>query len=271
YLVSPSGSSRAIPTFLSNSASVWRSDVAERRSRTYTVHASSMSMVGRARGSTFAFCRPRKSPSACRRSRTWPSTGNPGASSMSATLKSRRRFCRGGRSFSAQPAASMSSGPAMTPSARARSSALRASGPTTSMSTGACCHGSAWPVRGTMPHVGLWPYTPQKWAGLRMDEPMSLPASSAVSPAASAAAEPPEDPPGQRAIGRARPRARPFEVADHDGVQRVVVLLDAREIEVEQLETADLLPTDVRGELSGGAERDVEHRRLLGLHVATRG
>ena len=86
----------------------------------------------------------------------------------------------------------------MAESARARSSVLRASGPTTSMSTGAPCHGKAWPPRGTMPHVGLWPKTPQKWAGLRIDDPMSLPASSPVSPAASAAAEPPEDPPGDR-------------------------------------------------------------------------
>src|SRR5262249_49213095 len=59
--------------------------------------------------------------------------------------------------------------------------------------------GSDWPWRGTMPHVGLWPNTPQKCAGLRIDEPMSLPASGAVSPAASAAAEPPDDPPGARA------------------------------------------------------------------------
>jgi hypothetical protein len=60
-----------------------------------------------------------------------------------------------------RPRASMASGPAMTESASARSSALRASGPTTSMSTGAPCQGSAWPSRGTMPQVGLWPYTPQ--------------------------------------------------------------------------------------------------------------
>ena len=50
-----------------------------------------------------------------------------------------------------------------------------------------------------MPHVGLWPKTPQKCAGLRIEEPMSLPASSAGKSAASAAAEPPEEPPGARA------------------------------------------------------------------------
>jgi len=41
----------------------------------------------------------------------------------------------------------------------------------------------------------LSPNTPQKWAGLRIDPPMSLPSSKPVSPAASAAAEPPDDPP----------------------------------------------------------------------------
>jgi hypothetical protein len=39
---------------------------------------------------------------------------------------------------------------------------------------------------------------PQKCAGLRIEEPMSLPASMPLSPAASAAAEPPDDPPGAR-------------------------------------------------------------------------
>ena len=45
-------------------------------------------------------------------------------------------------------------------------------------------------MRGTMPQLGLWPKTPQKCAGFRIDEPISLPASSPVSPAASAAADP---------------------------------------------------------------------------------
>jgi hypothetical protein len=75
----------------------------------------------------------------------------------------------------------------------------------------------------------------------------------------------PELAPGQRAIGGARPRARPIEVAHHDRVQRAVVLLDARQVEVEQLETADLLALDVGGELLGGAKRYVDHARPPGL------
>src|SRR5712664_1242310 len=70
----------------------------------------------------------------------------------------------------------------------------------------------------------------------------------------------PDGAPGQRTIGRAGARARAVEVADDEGVQRAVVLLDAREVEVEQLEAADLLLPDVGGELPRGAERDVEHR-----------
>src|SRR4029450_11680784 len=56
--------------------------------------------------------------------------------------------------------------------------------------------------------------------------------------------------------------ARAVEVADDHRVDTPVVLLHAREVEIEQLETADLLPADVAGELSGGAERHVEHRGL---------
>src|SRR5436853_283136 len=82
---------------------------------------------------------------------------------------------------------------------------------------------------------------------------MSLPASSPVSPAASAVAEPPEDPPGAR--------ARAVEIAHDDGVQRTVVLLDAREIQVQQLEAAELPLLDIGGELPGGAEGDLEHGR----------
>ena len=52
-----------------------------------------------------------------------------------------------------------------------------------------------WPRLGTTPHEGFRPYTPQKWAGARIDPPMSLPSSRGVMPAATAAAAPPEDPP----------------------------------------------------------------------------
>ena len=51
-------------------------------------------------------------------------------------------------------------------------------------------------VVGQQANVGLWPNTPQKCAGTRIEPPMSLPISNPVSPAASAAADPPEEPPG---------------------------------------------------------------------------
>ena len=55
------------------------------------------------------------------------------------------------------------------------------------------------PRSGTTWTVGLWPYTPQKCAGTRIDPPMSLPTGRYVSPAASAAASPPLEPPAVRA------------------------------------------------------------------------
>jgi hypothetical protein len=66
----------------------------------------------------------------------------------------------------------------------------------TVMSVGAYLPGRACPSPGAMSYVGLWPYTPQKWAGPRIEPPMSLPSSRPVSPAASAAALPPDEPPG---------------------------------------------------------------------------
>ena len=78
--------------------------------------------------------------------------------------------------------------------AQLRSSALRASGPHTARSASGWLATSSWPCIGTMPKVGLWPYTPQKCAGLRMEPPMSEPASNAVKPASCGAS--PEEPPG---------------------------------------------------------------------------
>ena len=71
-------------------------------------------------------------------------------------------------------------------------------GPITAMSGSATMPGRAWPRLGTSAQVGLWPNRPLKWAGVRMEPPMSEPISKAVMPAASAAAEPPEEPPGVR-------------------------------------------------------------------------
>ena len=56
-----------------------------------------------------------------------------------------------------------------------------------------------WPRIGHSPQVGLCPKMPQKWAGTRIDPPMSVPISSPLNPAATAAAPPPELPPGVRA------------------------------------------------------------------------
>jgi hypothetical protein len=67
----------------------------------------------------------------------------------------------------------------------------------------------------------------------------------------------------QRAIGGSRAGARALEVAHDDGVEAPVVLLDAREIEIEQLQAAELLAADGDGQLRGGAERRVEHRAAL--------
>ena len=66
---------------------------------------------------------------------------------------------------------------------------------------------------------------------------------------------------GQRPIRRTGARARAVEIAHDDSVQRTVVLLDAREIQVQQLEAAELPLLDIGGELPGGAEGDLEHGR----------
>ena len=48
----------------------------------------------------------------------------------------------------------------------------------------------------------------------------------------------------QSPVGRARPLAGPLEIGRDDGVERRIVLLDASEIELEELCAADLLATD---------------------------
>jgi hypothetical protein len=69
----------------------------------------------------------------------------------------------------------------------------------------------------------------------------------------------PRPPPGQRAIGRAGAPARGLDVAHDDRIEGRIVLLDPRQVEIEQLVAADLLLADVRGESRGRTERDVEH------------
>jgi hypothetical protein len=58
--------------------------------------------------------------------------------------------------------------------------------------------GGTWPRIGSLPQVGFSDVTPQKFAGVRSDPPMSDPISSGVMPVASAAAAPPDDQPGTR-------------------------------------------------------------------------
>ena len=98
------------------------------------------------------------------------------------------------------PAASSSSGAAIRPRANSRSKADRARGPATAMSVCVSASNRPCPRTETKFQLGLWPNTPQKCAGLRIDPPMSLPISKPVKPAASAAADPPDDPPGARLI-----------------------------------------------------------------------
>ncbi len=51
------------------------------------------------------------------------------------------------------------------------------------------------PARLTRPVVVLMPDTPQKWAGMRMEPPVSEPSAAKVNRAATAAPEPEEEPP----------------------------------------------------------------------------
>src|SRR5713226_4927229 len=84
--------------------------------------------------------------------------------------------------------------PLMASSSSARSSTLRAIGPCTVrlrsiLATGVCA---------TRPILGRIPTTPQKLAGLRSEQPMSVPWASHAAPVASATAAPPEEPAADR-------------------------------------------------------------------------
>src|SRR5262245_39808901 len=70
----------------------------------------------------------------------------------------------------------------------------------------------------------------------------------------------------QRASRAARPverfgaQARTVKIAHDDRIERAVVFLDARQIEIEQLKAADLFGSDCGRELRSGAEGKIEHR-----------
>ncbi len=91
------------------------------------------------------------------------------------------------------------SGPAITSNNNARSSTVRAIGPTTPSSANGPTDAGKCPVAGTRPGVGFRPQMPLKCAGTRIDPPPSLPMPPAEQPAAIAAASPPLEPPGVRA------------------------------------------------------------------------
>lgn len=95
---------------------------------------------------------------------------------------------------------SIPAGPPAIFSPNRRSCGLRASGPFTDRRSGEglALGGSTKPSLEITSMVGLWPKTPQKCEGVRMDPPMSLPSSRNPMPQARAAAPPPVDPPEVR-------------------------------------------------------------------------
>src|SRR5436189_6015989 len=79
----------------------------------------------------------------------------------------------------------------MWPARVTRSAALRAMSPTVS-SVGASAMA---PEVETRPQVGFQALTPQAWAGMRSEPPVSEPSAATTEPLATAAAEPDEEPP----------------------------------------------------------------------------
>src|SRR6185312_16392502 len=80
----------------------------------------------------------------------------------------------------------------MLSSMKATSSAVRASGPCTW--PGSQASGIGW--FGVRPGVGRMPTMPQNAAGIRMEQPKSVPCASGTMPVATATAEPPDEPAG---------------------------------------------------------------------------
>ena len=85
---------------------------------------------------------------------------------------------------------SAASSPTIASNSRARSSTLRAIGPSTPSVESILAPG----VAATRPGDGLMPVTPQKLAGLRSEPPRSEPCAIQAMPVASATAAPPEEP-----------------------------------------------------------------------------
>ena len=79
-----------------------------------------------------------------------------------------------------------------------RSSARRAIGPVVKYRSPSPAAIGCWPVPGTMPPVGLWPNTPLKNAGARIEPPTSEPRPNGEPAAPTIAPSPPELPPTMR-------------------------------------------------------------------------
>ena len=92
----------------------------------------------------------------------------------------------------------MPSGPAMICRAGIRSSARRASGPSESIRVTSPSAAGKWPVLGTIQAEHLWPNTPLKKAGRRIEPAMSDPRPIGDPPAPTAAPSPPDEPPAAR-------------------------------------------------------------------------
>src|ERR1700688_3375218 len=86
--------------------------------------------------------------------------------------------------------------PTMASSINAASPAVRASGPFTWPGSQASGIGQF----GVSPGVGLMPTMPQNEAGIRIEQPKSVPCASGTMPVATATVDPPEEP---EEIGRA--------------------------------------------------------------------
>ena len=79
-----------------------------------------------------------------------------------------------------------------------RSSARRTIGPTASIRVGSPIASGHWPLLGTRCAVHLWPNTPLKNAGRRIEPPMSLPRPIGAPPLPTTAPSPPDEPPAVR-------------------------------------------------------------------------
>ena len=79
-----------------------------------------------------------------------------------------------------------------------RSSARRAIGPTTDIAIASPSEMGKWPVIGTTPREVLWPKTPLKKAGRRIEPAKSVPIPIGDPPEPMAAASPPDEPPAVR-------------------------------------------------------------------------